>query len=110
MRVRGLSLSVLLCVALISCGRGTDLPPASTIPPGQSWKDRAPGFSTIKMIELCGAATAAATNGNMRSFSDAQIANGTCEMSLLAVELIGRSETDETCQAATIEMMREFKR
>ncbi|MGE5564727.1 MAG: hypothetical protein ACM3YN_01020 [Parcubacteria group bacterium] len=97
-------------LTLCACGPSGDLPPAPDIPPGQSWADQASGFSTTKMINLCDAANSVAAAGKLGTYSDAQIANGTCEMSVLAVQLIARDEPTTVCQTATVAMMQEFSR
>lgn len=62
-------------------------------------------------MTLCEQANTVADAGGLRGYTDAQIANGTCELSAVAVEMISRGDDPaQQCVAATAAMIKEFKR
>ena len=102
-------LAVMALLSLSACDSPKPLPPAPDLSSGR-WQDKASGFSTAKMLKMCRALNTVADGGKLTSLTDAQIANGTCEMSVLAVETIGRRvDPHQTCVEAARNMVREFR-
>ena len=99
-------------VVLISgCDNRTTLSSPPVLKPGQGFFANSATLDTEAMLGMCSTAISASDTGQLEKFSDAQIANGTCEMTVMAVELIGRSaDPGQTCVLATKDMIVEFKR
>lgn len=88
----------------------TELPPPPVIAPGEGFAN-ASSFDSDHMMRMCEQTNLVADAGNLRTFNDAQVANGTCMMSAIAVVMISRGDDpDQRCVAATATMISEFKR
>jgi len=98
-------------VLISGCDNHTTLPSPPEIKPGQGFFANSATLDTGAMLRMCSTAISASDAGQLEKFSDAQIANGTCEMTVMSVELIGRSaDPGQTCVLATKDMIVEFKR
>lgn len=100
------ALSAAVSAGLAGCGQRTDLPPAPTIAPGEGFSN-ATSFDSERIMTLCEQANTVADAGGLRGYTDAQIANGTCELSAVAVEMISRGDDPaQQCVAATAAMIK----
>ena len=94
---------------LAACDSSKPLPPPPDLSKG-SFRDKVSRFSSATMIKICRGLNAVADGGRLASMSDAQIANGTCMMSVLAVTTISRrADPDQVCVQAARNMIGEFK-
>ena len=99
-----------VCAMTFGCDQGHHFPNMSVVPKGSGFQGTE-SFSTEKMLSLCAAANASAEAGELSRKTDREIADGTCEVSAIAVELIGRGDDPvQTCVAAEAVMIKEFNR